>query len=151
MGRQNTLEGSIAIQSDLSKLEECFVRNIVKFSKGKWKVLHLGKNNFKHQYMLGTDKQLGRKGAGVPVDENFTMSQKWAFLEKKANSLMEYIRKSIISKLKEMILPLCSGETAGVLGPVLSFPVEDRHEHNIIQDRDQPEKDDCTYGPTREL
>lgn len=144
MGRQNTLKGSTAIQSDLSKLEECFVRNIVKFSKGKWEVLYLGKDNSKHQYMLGVDKQLGRKGAGVPVDANVTMSQKWAFLEKKANSLMEYIRKSIISKVREMIRPLCSGETVGVLGPVLSFPVQDRHEHNSIQDRDQPE----THGGT---
>lgn len=98
----------------------------MKFSKGKWQVLHLGRNNPKHQYMLGADKKLGRKGAGVLVNKKLTMSQKWAFLAKKANSLVEYIRKSIISKLREMILPLCSGETSGVLGPVLGFPVQDR-------------------------
>lgn len=104
----------------------------MEFSKGKWQVLHLGKNNSKHQYMLGANKQLGRKGAGDPVDENFTMNQKWAFLEKKANSLMEYIRKSIISKSREMILPLCSAEMSAVLGPVLSFSAQ---EHNSVQDR----------------
>lgn len=56
MGRQNTLKGSAVIQSDLRKLEKCFVKNLVKFSKSKWQVLHLGKSNSKHQYMLGADK-----------------------------------------------------------------------------------------------
>ncbi|RMC06956.1 hypothetical protein DUI87_16408 [Hirundo rustica rustica] len=36
------------------------------------------------------------------MDEKLTMNPKWAFLKKKANSLTEYIRKSIISKLREM-------------------------------------------------
>lgn len=76
MGRQSTLKGSTAIQSDLSKYNKCFVRNIVKFSKGKWQVLHLGRNNPKHQYMLGADKKLGRKGAGVPVNKKLTTTQK---------------------------------------------------------------------------
>lgn len=77
MGRQSTLKDSEAIQSDVSKLEKCyvskleksFVSNTVKFSKDKWQVLHLRRNNPKPQYMLGANKRLGRKGAGIPVDE----------------------------------------------------------------------------------
>jgi len=40
----------------------------VKFSKDKCKVLHLGKNNLKHQYMLGTtqlESSLAEKDLGT--------------------------------------------------------------------------------------
>lgn len=60
---------------------------------------------------------------------------------------MEYIRKSIISKLREMILPLCSGETSELLGLVLNFPVQDRHEHNSTHNTHQAE----THGDTWDL
>ena len=52
----STLKGSTAIQRDLSKLEKWFGRNIVKFSKSKRQVLHLGRHNSMHQYMLGADQ-----------------------------------------------------------------------------------------------
>lgn len=43
----------------------------------KCMVLHLGKNNPKHQYMLGTDQvesSSGEKDLGVLEDDKFTMS-----------------------------------------------------------------------------
>lgn len=57
-------EDCAAIQSDLDRLEKWVDRNIMKFNKGKLckgklnreklKVLHLERNNPRHQYMLST-------------------------------------------------------------------------------------------------
>ena len=49
-GVADTPEGCAAIQRDLNRLEGRTERNLMKFSKGKCKVLHLGRNNRKHQY-----------------------------------------------------------------------------------------------------
>ncbi|KAK4823861.1 hypothetical protein QYF61_007509 [Mycteria americana] len=67
-------EGCAAIQRNLDRLEKWVARNLVQFNKGKCKVLHLGRNNPRHQYILGA-VQLGgsfaEKDLGVPVDTKF--------------------------------------------------------------------------------
>ena len=44
---------SAAIQKDLNRLEGQAERNLMKFNKGKCRILHLGRNNLMHQYGLG--------------------------------------------------------------------------------------------------
>lgn len=39
------LEGNAAIQRDLNRLEEWATRNLMKFSKDKFSVLHVGRSN----------------------------------------------------------------------------------------------------------
>lgn len=48
-----TPEGRAAIQRDTGKLEKRANRNVMKFNKEKYEVLHLGRNNPLHQCMMG--------------------------------------------------------------------------------------------------
>jgi len=53
MTPDDMLEGRVAIQKDLNRLEMWVHANLMKFSKAKYKVLYLGRGNPKHRYGMG--------------------------------------------------------------------------------------------------
>ncbi|WP_221627892.1 hypothetical protein, partial [Proteus mirabilis] len=72
-------------------------RNLIKF-KGKCRVLHLGRNNPKHQYRLWDDlleSSSAERDLVVLVDSRLTMSQLYALVAKKADSILGSIWKSV--------------------------------------------------------
>jgi len=105
----DTPEGCAAIQRDLDRLERCTERNLMKVNKGKYRVLHLGRNNPMHLYRLKVDlleSSSVERDVGVLVDDKLTMSQQCALAAKKANGILGCIKKSVASRLREVLLPL---------------------------------------------
>ncbi|GAB0182391.1 mitochondrial enolase superfamily member 1 [Grus japonensis] len=121
-GVADTPEGCAAIQRDLDRLENWVKRNQMKLKKGKCRVLHLGRNNPKHQYRSGADllgSSAVEKDLGVLVNNKLSMSQQCALVAKKANGILGCIQKTMDSRLREVILPLYSA----LVRPHLEFCV----------------------------
>ncbi|CAM4481703.1 unnamed protein product [Lepidochelys kempii] len=100
-GVVDMLEGRDRIQRDLDKLEDWAKRNLMRFNK----------KNPMHSYRLGTEwlgSSSAEKDLGVTVDEKLDMSQQCALIVKKANGILGCISRGIVSRSRDVIVPLYS-------------------------------------------
>ncbi|PKU44185.1 rna-directed dna polymerase from mobile element jockey-like [Limosa lapponica baueri] len=122
-GAVNTVEGRDAIQRVLDRLERWACADLLKFNKAKCKVLHRGQGNPKHKYSLGgkwIKSSPEEKDSGVLEDEKLNMSWQCALTAQKANDILGCIKRSVASRLREVILPLYSA----LVRPHLDFCIQ---------------------------
>ena len=131
-GVADTPEGCAAIQWDLGRLEGRTKRNLMKFSKGKCRVLHLGRNNPKHQYRLGGDllESSSAESPGSPGGHQADHESAMCPCGQEGQRYPGLHSEECCQQVKGGDRPslLSPGETTpGVLCPVLGSPVQEGH------------------------
>ncbi|GAB0178811.1 mitochondrial enolase superfamily member 1 [Grus japonensis] len=89
-GMADMPESCDAIQRNHNKLEKWANRHLPKFNKWKYKVLHLGRNNPRHQSIPGAaqlESSFSEKHLGILVDTQLNISQQCALAAKKVNGM----------------------------------------------------------------
>ena len=74
-----------------------------------------------HQYRLGDDLLERRSSQRALMDNRLATSQQCALVAKKANGILGPIKKSVVSRLREVILPLYSALVSITWGILSSY------------------------------
>lgn len=77
-GEKNTSEGWAILQRNLGRLDEWESEKNMKFNRDKWKILHLGQNNWRAQHKIASlwlGSSLAEGGLKVLMDNMLNMSQ----------------------------------------------------------------------------
>ena len=97
------------LQDDLNKLNEWSEKWQMLFSYGKCKCLHTGHGNEDAQYTMGDtvlNTTVKEKDLGLTISADMKVSEQCAIAAAKGNQILGLIRRNIVYKEKELIIPL---------------------------------------------
>ena len=103
------LEDAHTLQEDLNKLSKWSADWQMEFNTDKCSVIHVGKNNIKHQYSLCNKvlKASSREAdLGIIMNDSLKFSEQCNSVVKGANSILGLIRRTIKNKSKRIITQL---------------------------------------------
>lgn len=95
-------------------------RSFMWIDKGKCTVLHLGRNNARHQHTQ-VESSLAEMDLEVLVNSKLPMSQLYALVAKQLNSILGFVRKSIAGRLLDGDCSCVWSTGAHLCGFVSSF------------------------------
>ncbi|KAK4826298.1 hypothetical protein QYF61_007145 [Mycteria americana] len=104
-GVVDTLEGRDAVQRDLDRLEEWAPCEPHEVQQGQVQGPAPGSGQLGDEWI---ERSPAEKDLGVLVDEKLNMSRQRALAAQKANRILGCIKRSVASRLREVILPLYS-------------------------------------------
>ena len=103
------VKGKETLQSDLLKLEDWCLKWQMEFNESKCKVLHFGNNNPLFSYTLRNEQistSHTEKDLGVIISGNLKCASQVDKVVLTANRILGMINRSIVTKSKDIILPL---------------------------------------------
>lgn len=107
MTPDDMLEGRVAIQKDLNRLEMWVHANLMKFKKDKCKVLHLGHGHPQNRCRLSGEwvkNSPAENALGMLMGEDQDVSHRCVLAAQKVNHILGFIRRSMSSRSREGIL-----------------------------------------------
>ena len=125
--------------------------NLMGFNTAKCRVLHLGWRNPRHLYRLEgavLESSSAEKDLGVLMDDKLNMSLQRALAARKANGILGSIMRGVVSRDREVIIPLYSAllrAPSGVLCPGMEPPVQER-QRAVGEGLEEGHKDDQGAG-----
>ncbi|KAM7030849.1 LOW QUALITY PROTEIN: zinc finger and BTB domain-containing protein 40 [Acridotheres tristis] len=97
------------LDPDFDRLENWVERKQMRFTKGKWRVLPLGRDNPQYQNSLGAElleSSSAEKALGILVGDKLSMNWQCVLAARRASEILEDIGKAVTSRSREVILPL---------------------------------------------
>ena len=112
-----------SLQDDLDKLFKWSKKWQMLFNFGKCKYIHIGNGNMDKEYKMG-DAVLGRttqeKDLGVTFSADMKVSEQCGIAASKGNQILGLIRRTIMYKEKQLIVPLCKA----IFSPHLEYCIQ---------------------------
>jgi len=119
----------------MDRLERWAYVSIMKFNNAKCKVLHLGRGYPKPRYRLGREGVESSPEAddlGVLIDERLRMNQQCALAAQVVNCILGCIKRRVVGRLREVILPFYSA----LMRPHLEYCIQHsgapRQGHGVV-------------------